>query len=150
MRQWLLGVILLMGWQAQANAQLAVEDVWIRESIPGAASTALFATVNNPGSSERVLVAVQVAGVDKVELHTTLQEDGMMRMRRISELKVGAGETVKLMPGAAHVMLFRLQQPLKKGQEVAVVFEFANGEKVKAVASVVATNQPSHEHHHHH
>jgi copper(I)-binding protein len=122
-------------------AEIVVTDVWARETVPGTNSSAMFATLQNTTRKPTQLVSVQVTGVEKAELHTHNQDGGMMRMRRVTSIDVGARTSVTLAPGGFHVMLFQLKKPLRAGSNVPVVFNFSNGEKVEAVAQVMGMGQ---------
>ena len=131
------------------NAEIEVTEVWAKESIPGTSTSAMFATLYNTTRKPTELVKVIVEGIDKAELHSHSEQNGMMQMRRVEAVEVGSRATVKLAPGGFHVMLFQIKSPLKAGTELAVEFQFSNGENVAAVAKVVNPNQ-SDEHQHHH
>ena len=122
-------------------AEIIVTDVWARETVPGTNSSALFATLQNTTRKPSQLVSVQVEGVEKAELHTHNQDGGMMRMRRVTSIDVGARASVSLAPGGFHVMLFQLKKPLRAGDVLPVVFNFSNGEKVEAMAQVMGMGQ---------
>ncbi|AFU99087.1 copper chaperone PCu(A)C [Simiduia agarivorans] len=131
-------------------ADVVISDSWARESIPGTSSSALFASVKNTGKKDVTLVSVAVQGADKTELHASQDDGGMMRMRRLEQVVIPAGQTVELAPGGYHVMLFRLAAPLRAGQTVATEFRFASGEKVAATADVRSARGADHHHHHQH
>lgn len=134
---------------ALCYSEVEVSESWVRESIPGTSSSALFATLKNTGNKDAVLVSVAVQGADKTELHTTQDEDGMMRMRRLEQVVIPAGQTVQLAPGSYHVMLFRLASPLHADQKVAAEFRFSSGEKVATTAEVRSARDAEHHHHQH-
>ncbi|UTA47585.1 copper chaperone PCu(A)C [Simiduia sp. 21SJ11W-1] len=144
-RTWLLAGLC---WAPMVAAEIIVSDVWARETVPGTNTSALFATLENTTRKPTRLVSVSVEGVDKAELHAHTEEGGMMRMRRVEAVEVGGRAEVKLAPGGFHVMLFQLAKPLKAGNEVPVVFQFANGEKVSARARVVNPKQAMQHHNH--
>lgn len=148
--QKLAGLCALIGALSgvQALAEVQVNGAWARETIPGTSSSALFATINNGNSTAVALVAVTVQGVEKAELHTSTEQGGMMRMRRVERIELDAGQAVELAPGGYHVMLFRLSEPLLAGSRLPAQFEFSNGEKVSAEVEVKSAND-DHAHHHH-
>lgn len=133
---------------AQAMADIQVSEAWARETIPGTSSSALFATLTNGNRNGAALVAVTVQGVDKAELHTSSEAGGMMRMRRVERIEIGAGESLALAPGGFHVMLFRLAEPLRAGARLQAQFEFSNGEKVSAEVEVKSAGDDQAHHHH--
>lgn len=148
-------LLLLLACAPLVRAELLVTDAWARETVPGTNTSALFATVENTAPKGVRLVSVQVDGVEKAELHAHKESGGMMRMRRVSAIDIGARATVALAPGSYHVMLFQLVKPLRAGAKIGVTFQFSNGDKVRAEAEVLGMGQTpkqdaaQHSHHHH-
>lgn len=146
---WLMvGLCWLPLLSSNAAAEILVSDAWARETIPGTNTSALFATLENTTRKPTQLVSVTVEGVGKAELHSHTDEGGMMRMRRVDAVDIGGRASLALAPGSYHVMLFQLAQPLKAGTEVAVQFQFSNGEKVETVAKVVSPKHSMSDHNH--
>jgi copper(I)-binding protein len=110
------------------HGDLMVKGVWSRAT--SAQNGAAYMTIFNQGQGMDWLVAVESPVAKKVELHTHSMKDGVMRMRRISAVKVYPGEPVVLAPGGKHVMLKGLNRKLKEGQNFAVTLVFENAEKV--------------------
>jgi hypothetical protein len=52
------------------------------------------------------------------------QTDGMMTMRAVPSLEIIPGGRVELGPGAYHLMLIDLKQPLKAGDKFPLVLTF--------------------------
>lgn len=109
-----------------------IDHAWAR-ATPGAASTgAVYFTIESPIDDRLIRLASPVAG--NVELHTHLEENGVMRMREVEGgLAVPAGQEVELKPGGLlHVMLIELNQKLKAGYSfpLTLVFEKAGTREV--------------------
>lgn len=123
---------LLLGWAAvaQAGDAIRVEDAWARETPPGVANGAAYATLTNEGSDDDRLVAVRGPVSERVELHTHLMEGDMMRMRQVESIEVNAGGRAVLEPGGKHLMLIGLKQPLVAGQQFPLILEFEKGGEV--------------------
>jgi copper(I)-binding protein len=68
---------------------------------------------------------------DHAELHTHLNDNGVMKMRQIPDIPVEAGATVKLQPGGLHIMLMDLKQPLKEGDKIPMTLRFEKAGEVK-------------------
>ena len=74
-----------------------------------------------------------------------INDDGVMRMRRIPHIHLPPGETVSLQPGGLHIMLFELKSTLKPGDEVPITLTFEDG-STKSVSAVVRTVQSRMQH----
>src|SRR5690606_30715071 len=92
--------------------QVEVNGAWVREPIPGRAMSAAFMQLSNPGSADKVLVSAKAEWAGNIEIHTHINDQGVMRMRQIESFTVPAGGNVILQPGGLHLMLFNLQLPL--------------------------------------
>ncbi len=114
-----------------AVGELKIDHPWAR-ATPGAAKNgAAYLTVSNTGKQADRLVAASVDVADHAELHTHLNDNGVMKMRQIPDIPVEAGATVKLQPGGLHIMLMDLKQPLKEGDKIPLTLRFEKAGEVK-------------------
>jgi copper(I)-binding protein len=115
---------------------ISVKDPYVRAVPPGTKTSAAFMQITNGDKSDHSLVAAESSAAKIVELHTHIQENGMMKMRKIEKIDLPAGQTVELKPGALHVMLIDLNGDLKPGDQVELTLIYDNGEKTKITAPV--------------
>jgi periplasmic copper chaperone A len=108
---------MLAGAAAHACPGLAVEDGWIREAPPGAMMTAAYARLVNTGTKPLTIDGARAPGFEGVELHHTVVEDGMSRMRE-GRLEIAAGASAALAPGGWHLMLFGAERAPQAGETV--------------------------------
>lgn len=101
---------------------LKIQDGWIREAPPGAMVTAAYAALSNAGPNLLVVTGAFSEPFGGAELHQTVVENGISRMRHGQDLELAPGATVRLEPGGWHLMLFRPGRPLKAGEQIPVVF----------------------------
>ena len=94
------------GAQVIAVGALKVDGAYAKQPVPGTEKSVGYMRLTNLGESALRLTAVSMTGVRTVELHTTRNDDGVMRMRRLDGVDIGPGETVALEPGGHHLMLF--------------------------------------------
>lgn len=125
MRVLLFG--LLLGFTtvvfAADQGSLHIEQPWAAETPPVAPTGAAYLHIVNAGVADRLLHA-KTEMASYVELHTTIMDGGVMRMRKLEALDVPGGTTVKLEPGQVHIMLIDLKQPLRAGQSFPLTLEF--------------------------
>ena len=134
-----------------AAENIQIDHPWARPTVTTSQPAAVFFTLNNQGGEADRLIGAKVDAsiAEGVELHTTLNEDGVMRMRRLSDgLTVPAGEIVPVQPGGHHLMLFKLTQPLEEGDRFALtlVFEKAGDVEVEVAVEVQAEHGPAMDH----
>jgi copper(I)-binding protein len=118
------------------GAEVSIGDPYVRAVPPGQPNSAVFMSLENQTGTSQALVGAESAVSESVELHTHVEEGGMMRMRRIEKVEIPAGETVTLKPGGLHVMLLGLKQPLEPGETVDLTLIFEDGSRMPVQAPV--------------
>lgn len=131
----LLIVSLLVPIQLLA-AEVEVANAWVKESIPGTENGAGYFTISNTGSSVITIVGAATDASRAIEVHQHVMRDGMMRMRRVPELTLEAGETVVFQPGGYHLMMFGVKNEFKPGDRVEFTLHFSDGDSVSFDAEV--------------
>jgi copper(I)-binding protein len=132
LRAGVLGAaIILAGGVASAETYsaggLQIANPWTRATPKGSTVGAGYLTITNKGSETDRLVGGSLAPASRIEVHTTVTEGGVAKMRPVTGLEIKPGETVELKPGGMHMMFMGLKQPLKQGDNVkgTLVFEKA-------------------------
>jgi copper(I)-binding protein len=111
--------------------QLRITDGYARSTVPKQANGAAWLSISNSGKQGDKLLRASSPLAERVELHTSSMEGGMMRMREIDDLALPAGGNVNMQPGnGAHLMLIGLKQPLLAGQKLPLVLEFDKAGKL--------------------
>lgn len=121
---------------ATQASQVTVEGAWVRAVPPGAGTTAFFATLDNGAPTQSRLVAARTDAAANVELHTHLQEDGVMKMRKVEGLDLPGTDHLHLAPGADHIMLIGMSKDLAEGEMVSLELVFADESTVQVKAPV--------------
>ena len=145
-----LFVFLLSGLSTLVAAETTVSEAWIRALPPTQPVTAAYATIINTGAQPIQLAGARVEGAGRVEIHTTREVDGLMRMERLSTLSIGPGQTAALQPGGSHLMLFDLEAMPKPGESRQLCLQFEGGEEFCTEAAVRKSADGDHSHHQHH
>lgn len=131
-----------------AKPQIIARDAWVREVPPVSPAAALFVTLHNAGAKAVAITKMSSPVAERVEWHDMIMADGHMRMSQRHVIELPVGDTT-LAPGASHLMLLNLRQPLRVGDSVPVRLSLANGEVLALNATVRATQpnkQAPHEH----
>ena len=145
MRYWLIAIALVA---LPAWAQVSAERPWTRATPPGAKVGGGFMQLRSSGAADRVVGASSpVAG--RVEMHVTVREGDVMKMREVTAFEVPAGGTFELKPGGAHLMLVDLKRPLKKGEKVPLTLKLEKGGELNMELTVeeMGARQPAHQRH---
>lgn len=110
-------------------------DGWIRTGTAGA-TTGGYATIHNPRSTALQIVGATSAVSDTVELHETMEHEGMVHMAPQRALEIPPGDSVVFAPGGRHFMLRGLQRDLVIGEPIRVELQFGDGTSLSLTATV--------------
>ncbi|HMN46138.1 MAG TPA: copper chaperone PCu(A)C [Povalibacter sp.] len=131
-----LALIALHGCGQAQGPSVTVRDAWSPAAPPGAAVVAIYGELI--ADRDDVLIRIRTPAADRVELHATSEENGMMKMRPVTRLELKAGTPVQLAPGGMHLMVMGLHEPIAAGGEIPVTFEFEHAGKIAVSARVNA------------
>jgi copper(I)-binding protein len=136
MRRLLLAMPLLcIAPLAPAQAQgIQVQDAWTRATQAGRPAAVYMAITGGPDRLRGV--ATDAAG--RAELHETVLEDGVARMRPVAGVLVSPGAHTRMAPGGMHIMLLDLKKPLKEGDTLALTLTFERAGKATVAVPVLS------------
>jgi periplasmic copper chaperone A len=133
-------------WNAPASAQdarvgrLEIRDAWVRESIGPAKTAAGYLELHNGGREAVTVTGVRSDSAARAQLHTTVRDGDVMRMRPLETIAIERGETVVLQPGGMHIMFMGVDEPLRAGMHVDLTVTLSDGSTVLLKAPVRALN----------
>ncbi|APD88727.1 hypothetical protein BM524_02270 [Alteromonas mediterranea] len=133
------------------RADVMVMNGYARATFALAKTGAVYFTLHNQSDSDKTLVSVSVAKevADEAQIHTTVMEGDMMKMRELTEgVKIKPGEMVAFKSGGNHIMLLGLTKGLVEGSNIPVTLSFDNGSELKLVLPVKKDEAKGHHHHH--
>lgn len=126
----------LGAWAAGAADSIGVVDPYVRMAPPGAMATGAFMVLKNAGDKDVKLVKAGSSASKVTELHTHINEGGVMKMRPVPAIDIKAKGEAVLQPGGLHVMLIDLKEPMKEGDKVAITLQFDDGSSKQVDAPV--------------
>ena len=95
-----------------------------------------YMTITNSGDTADTLIEVK-ADFPRVEIHETVEEDGVAKMNHVGRIDIPAGETVMLKPGGLHVMFMGLDgDPFVEGETIPATLVFENAGRLEVVFNV--------------
>lgn len=122
-----LALALPLAAREKSSCLPTLQQGWIRLPPGGMPMHAGFARIDNSCSLPAAIVSVSSPGYGEVELHTTRNIDGVMRMRRVREVHIAPGDVVELKPGGMHLMLIEPRARVQAGSRMLLVFRLADG-----------------------
>jgi hypothetical protein len=132
-----------------ADAGVMISDQWVREAPPNMPMMAGYMTIMNMSKHEQSLVGASSPQFKMVELHRSIEENGMSKMIAQKKVDIPAGKSVEFKPGSYHLMLMHPLKPLKAGDTVEFTLKFSNGD-TKAFTAPVKKSNGGHEQMHMH
>ena len=138
------GLLFSAGVLAGAADNVSVQDPYVRLAPPNAAATAAFMVIRNTGDKDVKVVKADNPVSKATELHTHLNEGGVMKMRPVPAIEIKAKGEAVLRPGGLHVMMIDLKAPMKEGDSVPITLTFDDGSSKQVDAKVLrATAVPA-------
>ena len=117
----LISIIILLTCFTPAMAEhLTITDAWIKNLPPVIPMRAGYMKIRNSQDADLTILAVTSDAFEKIEIHQTMQKDGMMNMQKQQHLTIAAGASEFLQPGSLHLMMMNPAKQLKPGDEVKV------------------------------
>jgi copper(I)-binding protein len=107
-----------------AYAEVKVVEPWIPEAPPNAQALGAFMVLENDEDREVKVVSAWAPGFDTIELHKSVEENGMHKMIKQDALVIPPMGSLELKPGSYHVMLIGVHKPPKAGDVIPLRLDF--------------------------
>jgi copper(I)-binding protein len=117
------------------ETNLHFDHIWARPSVGVAKTGAVYFTISVISQPDRLVGASSPDAVS-AELHETINDNGVMKMRRATGIDLVPGKPVTLRPGGYHLMLLGLNAPLKVGESFPLTLNFQHGQPVTVTVKV--------------
>jgi copper(I)-binding protein len=135
MRSLFAAVLIVMPIAGFADeTAIRVDHAWSRVAMAGREGV-VYLTITDAAEHD-ILTGVTTPVAAKAELHQSIDDHGVMKMRSVEALPIEPGKPVTLTPGGFHIMLMGLKQPLKQGDSFPITLSFAKAGQVTATAIV--------------
>lgn len=119
---------------AHSTEQIVISAARVVPPFPGRDVSAGYFEVTNHGSNDR-LVSIESSLSPRTEMHTHLNEDGVMKMRKVEGVDLPPGETVTFKPGSYHIMMFGVALDEQQA-DAALTFNFETAPSVTVIADI--------------
>lgn len=123
------------------TATITVADAWAKASAAdmhaGEGMTGVFGELTNHGDVDLTITGLTSPAAGIVELHEVV--DGVMRKIQ-GDVTIPAGGTLTLEPGANHIMLMKMVDPIHPGDDVTITMTLSDGSEVTLTALVKDTS----------
>ena len=132
-----IALVALVACHPKGAEKPVIKDAWVRlAAVPDRPAAGYF-TLSGGRADDRLL-RIDSAVVDKIELHESKMDGGMMTMRQMADVPLPAGTTIAFAPGGNHAMIFGIDPRITAGTGIPLLFTFASGATVEVEAKTVA------------
>ena len=125
-----------------ALGELRIDHPMAFATPPNARTGAAYMTIENRGAAPDRLLSAHTPAAAKAELHATIRDGDVVRMRAVAGIAIAPGAAVRFQRGALHVMLAELRRPLKAGEEFPLTLVFERAGAIEVSVQVEATRGP--------
>jgi periplasmic copper chaperone A len=123
-----------------------IDHAWSR-ATPAGSTGVVYLTITEHGPTD-TLTTVSSPVAANAQLHESVDDHGVMKMRPVVGLSIASGKPVTFAPGGYHIMLMGVKQALVAGTTFPVTLTFAKAGEVTATVSVqkVTATMPTMDH----
>ena len=127
--------------QQELAAQAELKDFWARQTLPGVKPGVVYDEIINTGDIDLTFKAVTSGVANRIEIHDHINDNGIMRMRKVDELVIKAHESLVLKPGGKHIMLYERTSELLPGENHDFTLFFDHDVTITTTAPVFAVGK---------
>ncbi len=109
------------------STDIVIHDPWVRSAPPNAPMLGLFMQIRNKTHHDIKLLSAQAKGYQRVELHRTINQSGVMKMLKQDFMLINTNHYLDLKPGSWHIMLIGPELVPMQGDKVMIKLSFDNG-----------------------
>ena len=129
----------LAGTASADDAPIVALDAWMRPTLTGTRTGAVYLVLSNRGAVSDRLVGVSTPLADRAEVHEDVTENGVMSMNPVPALTLPAGASTPIEPGRYHIMLIGVKQPLSAGESFPITLSFSAAPPLEVKVAVTRT-----------
>ena len=120
-------LVLLLILPGSVFAGLDISNAWIKNLPPTVPVRAGYMTLHNAQVDAVSIIAIRSDAFTSINIHQTIDQDGMMRMEPVPILSIESGSTVQLAPGGLHLMMMNPTKPTQPGDVLKIDIELDDG-----------------------
>ena len=115
-------IAVLISLETLAEPTLKIENAWVGSTEEGDDMSVAYMSLLS--HEDLILTSVTSQKINTIEMHNTILEKGVLKMRMAHEIKIDHDKTFEFKSGGSHLMLMDFKSPLKAGQKVKLTLHF--------------------------
>lgn len=142
--------LVLASLASTSEAQMVIDELWVRAMPPTQTMTAAYGSVTNHGNEAVTISGVNASFAGNAELHSSVSDGDSVRMTALGPVTLAPHESLTLSPGGNHIMLMNVSSMPVPESSVQICFD-TDQQSVCAMAKVLRDAPKAHhdDHHHH-
>ena len=119
------------------SAKVVFHGGYAFETFKGQKVAAAYVSIFNQSDKDLVIKSITSNICEVAEIHDTVLEGEVMRMKKVESLNIPARSEFYFQPGSTHIMLMGLNKELKDGTTFKLNFEFRNKQNLNVEIMVL-------------
>ena len=121
------------GYKSDMSNLINVSSAYINPPMAGRDIASAYMRIQNLTNDKINLISISSPVSQIIEIHNHIHDGGVMRMRKLNNLEIMSGDTVELLPGGLHFMLFETNLSDYK-DAIPLILNFENLPPIKTMA----------------
>ena len=123
------------GYKSDMSNLINVSSAYINPPMAGRDIASAYMRIQNLTNDKINLISISSPVSQTIEIHNHIHDGGVMRMRKLKNLEIMSGDTVELLPGGLHFMLFETNLSDYK-DAIPLILNFENLTPIKIIAYI--------------
>lgn len=115
------------GCAQESGPPISIVEVKILAPLPGSSAAVAYFRIENRSDTTITVNQIDSPQYDDVQMHETVLEDGVSRMRPVGSIEIDPASSVDFTPGGLHVMLMKPSTNTLPGSPVTLEIRHDNG-----------------------
>jgi len=133
---FLFFIVFLITTEIYAAPDIKIKNVWIASTQESDDMSVAYMSLFS--DEDLILTTITSPTIKTIEMHNTILEKGIMKMRMAHEIKIDHDKTFEFKSGGSHLMLMDFKGPLKAGEKVKLTLHFKDKKNQSFNKSIIA------------
>lgn len=133
---FLFFIVFLITTEIYAAPDIKIKNAWIASTQESDDMSVAYMSLFS--NQDLILTSITSPTIKTIEMHNTILEKGIMKMRMAHEIKIDHDKTFEFKSGGSHLMLMDFKGPLKAGEKVKLTLHFKDKKNQSFNKSIIA------------
>jgi len=133
---FLFFIVFLITTEIYAAPDIKIKNAWIASTQESDDMSVAYMSLFS--DEDLILTSITSPTIKTIEMHNTILEKGIMKMRMAHEIKIDHDKTFEFKSGGSHLMLMDFKGPLKAGEKVNLTLHFKDKKNQSFNKSIIA------------